>query len=110
MGGFFYDEDGETLTQIAQRGGGCPIPGNIQGPFQGKVFHDSVIRRSASSVVILIGLGNLQLSLFFLPYFPVFTLRRSVQILGFPTPGGDATSFSCVKLFTYNNAYLHMIT
>ncbi|KAK4808965.1 hypothetical protein QYF61_015199 [Mycteria americana] len=28
---FFYNEGGETLKQIAQRGGRCPIPGNIQG-------------------------------------------------------------------------------
>jgi len=28
---FFYDEGGETLGQIAQRGSGGPIPGNIQG-------------------------------------------------------------------------------
>ena len=28
---FFYDEGGETLKQVAQRGGRCPIPGNIQG-------------------------------------------------------------------------------
>jgi len=27
----FYDEGSETLAQVAQRGGGCPIPGNIQG-------------------------------------------------------------------------------
>ena len=27
----FYDEGGETLAQVAQRGGRCPIPGNIQG-------------------------------------------------------------------------------
>jgi len=27
----FYDKGGETLAQIAQRGGGGPIPGNIQG-------------------------------------------------------------------------------
>ena len=26
-----YDEGGETLAQVAQRGGRCPIPGNIQG-------------------------------------------------------------------------------
>ena len=25
----FYNEGGETLEQIAQRGGRCPIPGNI---------------------------------------------------------------------------------
>ncbi|KAK4811372.1 hypothetical protein QYF61_027601 [Mycteria americana] len=30
---FFYDEDGGTLKQVAQRGGRCPIPGNIQGHF-----------------------------------------------------------------------------
>jgi len=24
-----YDESGETLAQVAQRGGLCPIPGNI---------------------------------------------------------------------------------
>ncbi|KAK4818261.1 hypothetical protein QYF61_009966 [Mycteria americana] len=28
---FFYNEGGETLQQVAQRGGRCPIPGNIQG-------------------------------------------------------------------------------
>ncbi|KAK4824080.1 hypothetical protein QYF61_010591 [Mycteria americana] len=27
---FFYNEGGETLAQVAQRGGRCPIPGNIQ--------------------------------------------------------------------------------
>jgi len=26
-----YDEGGETLAQVAQRDGRCPIPGNIQG-------------------------------------------------------------------------------
>ena len=26
----FYNKGGETLAQIAQRGGRCPIPGNIQ--------------------------------------------------------------------------------
>jgi len=28
---FFYSEGGETLAEVAQRGGRCPIPGNIQG-------------------------------------------------------------------------------
>jgi len=28
---FFYDEGGETLAQVAQIGGRCPIPGNIPG-------------------------------------------------------------------------------
>ena len=28
---FFSDEGGETLEQVAQRGGRCPIPGTIQG-------------------------------------------------------------------------------
>ncbi|KAK4822058.1 hypothetical protein QYF61_008867, partial [Mycteria americana] len=27
----FYNEGGEALAQVAQRGGRCPIPGNIQG-------------------------------------------------------------------------------
>jgi len=27
----FHNEGGEALAQVAQRGGGCPIPGNIQG-------------------------------------------------------------------------------
>jgi len=27
----FYNEGGETLAQVAQRGGGCSIPGNIPG-------------------------------------------------------------------------------
>jgi len=27
----FYAEGGETLARVAQRGGRCPIPGNIQG-------------------------------------------------------------------------------
>jgi len=26
-----YNEGGETLEQVAQRAGRCPIPGNIQG-------------------------------------------------------------------------------
>jgi len=30
-GKIFYDEDDETLTQVAQRGSRCPIAGNIQG-------------------------------------------------------------------------------
>jgi len=28
---FFYCKGGETLKQVAQKGGGCPIPGDIQG-------------------------------------------------------------------------------
>jgi len=27
----FYNNGGEALEQIAQRGGGCPVPGDIQG-------------------------------------------------------------------------------
>ena len=27
----FHDEGGETLAQVAQRGGRCPIPGSIPG-------------------------------------------------------------------------------
>lgn len=27
---FFYDGGGETLAQVAQRGGDCSIPGNVQ--------------------------------------------------------------------------------
>jgi len=27
----FYNQGCETLAQVAQRGGRCPIPGNIQG-------------------------------------------------------------------------------
>ncbi len=30
-GKIFYTESGGTLEQVAQRGGRCPIPGNIQG-------------------------------------------------------------------------------
>jgi len=28
---YFYKEGGEMLEQVAQRGGRCPFPGNIQG-------------------------------------------------------------------------------
>jgi len=28
---FFYNEGGETLEQVAQRDGGCPISGSVQG-------------------------------------------------------------------------------
>ena len=28
---FFYSKDSEALAQVAQRGGGCPIPGDIEG-------------------------------------------------------------------------------
>jgi len=39
----FYNEGGETLEQIAQRGGRCPIPGNIQGLVgQGSEYTDAV--------------------------------------------------------------------
>jgi len=31
----FYNKDGETLAQVAQRGGGCLIPGNTQDHTQG---------------------------------------------------------------------------
>ena len=70
--GIFCAEGGETLAQVAQRGGRCPVPGNIQGqvgqgseqpdlvedvpahcrgvgldglscPFQPKLFYDSMI-------------------------------------------------------------------
>lgn len=27
-----YNEDGDTLEQVAQRAGRCPVPGNIQHP------------------------------------------------------------------------------
>ena len=27
----FYNKSGEAVEHVAQRGGGCPIPGNIQG-------------------------------------------------------------------------------
>jgi len=30
---FFYNEGGETLEQVTQRSGRCPIPGNIQCQF-----------------------------------------------------------------------------
>ena len=28
---FFYNKGGEALEQVAQRGGGCPILGDIRG-------------------------------------------------------------------------------
>jgi len=28
---FFYSKSGETLEQVTQKGGGCPIPGDIRG-------------------------------------------------------------------------------
>lgn len=31
QGRHFYDEGSGTLEEVAQRGGRCPIPGNIQG-------------------------------------------------------------------------------
>lgn len=27
----YFDGSGDTQEQIAQRGGGCPVPGNIRG-------------------------------------------------------------------------------
>ena len=43
MGNFFYNEGGETLEQVAQRGGRCSIPGNIQRPVgQGSEQPDQV--------------------------------------------------------------------
>jgi len=31
MEAIFYNKGGETLAQVAQAGGRCPIPGNIPG-------------------------------------------------------------------------------
>jgi len=28
---FFYDKGDEALAQVAQKGGGCPVPGDTQG-------------------------------------------------------------------------------
>jgi len=39
-----YSEGGATLEQVAQRGGRCPIPGNIQGQIgQGSEQPDIVV-------------------------------------------------------------------
>ena len=27
----FYDKSSEAVAQVAQRGGGCPVPGDTQG-------------------------------------------------------------------------------
>jgi len=41
---FFYDEGREALEEVAQRGGSCPIPGNIQGQVgQGSEQPDLVV-------------------------------------------------------------------
>ncbi|KAK4814152.1 hypothetical protein QYF61_009199, partial [Mycteria americana] len=37
----FYNEGGETLAQVAQRGGRCPIPGNIQDPNSNNKWEDA---------------------------------------------------------------------
>ena len=80
---FFYSEGGETLAQVAQRGSGGPIPGNIQrqagrgsekpglvqvvpahwrgvgldiskGPFQHKAFYVSMILLFPPSIMHLV--------------------------------------------------------
>lgn len=39
----FHDEGGKILQQVAQRGGKCPIPGNIQDQLgQDSEQHDKV--------------------------------------------------------------------
>ena len=41
---FFYSECGVTVEQVAQRGGWCPLPGNIQGQVgQGSEQPDLVV-------------------------------------------------------------------
>ncbi|PKU34471.1 pol- hypothetical protein [Limosa lapponica baueri] len=87
---FVYDEGGETLAQVNQRGGRCPIPGNIQGQvgwgseqpdlvedvpahcrgldwmtfkgsFESKLFYDSMLRQGTGQHWL--NLKNLRYSL-----------------------------------------------
>jgi len=42
---FFYSKGGEALAQVAQRGGGCPVLGDIQvqaGPGSGHLIYLAV--------------------------------------------------------------------
>ena len=58
----FYDEDGETVKQATQRGGGCPIPGNIQGQ-AGQGSEQSDLVEDVPAHCRWVGLDGLQRSL-----------------------------------------------
>jgi len=58
----FYNEGGETLKQVAQRGGQCPIPGNVQGQVgQGSEQHHLV--EDVTACCRRVGLDDLYRSL-----------------------------------------------
>ena len=39
----FYSKGGETLGQVAQKGGGCPVPGDIQGQTGASSEHPDLV-------------------------------------------------------------------
>ena len=39
----FYDKGGEALKQVAQRGGGCPVPADTQGHAAGGSEHTDLL-------------------------------------------------------------------
>ena len=58
----FYNEGGEELAQVAQRGGRCPIPGHIPGQAgRGSEQHDLV--ECVPARCRGVGLGDLERSL-----------------------------------------------
>lgn len=57
---FFDDGGGETLAQVAQRTGDCPIPGNIQGQLgQGSEQH-FLVENMAEGLDLMIFKGPTQ--------------------------------------------------
>ena len=60
--GIFYDEGGETLAQVAQRGGRCPIPGNIPGQ-AGRGSEQPDLAEDVPAHGRGVGLGDLERSL-----------------------------------------------
>jgi len=55
---FFYSEDGDTLAQVAQRGSGGPIPGNIQGQ-AGRVSEQPALAEDVPAYCREVGLDDL---------------------------------------------------
>ena len=81
----FYSEDGEALEQVAQRGGGCPIPRDIQG----QAGPGSELRGLAVGAPLFIAeelnqvtfRGSFKLKQFYGSIFKIIAAGNSIQTL-----------------------------
>jgi len=92
----FYSEGGEALEQVAQRCGGCPIPGGFQGE-TGSGLGQPDLAVHVPVRCRRVGLDGLKKSL---PTPRILWLRGSACLpLGFPTLGFEMIKFIWNKTF-----------